>query len=104
MRLNIFGPKNDAELQLADYAHPKIACPPPIGFLDLLSALDKYSQPKLSFMKPTFNKILTLCTLLQLCKYCGGGINEVANERELSWHSAPAQPPSEDSLWYDNDL
>ena len=36
--------------------------------------------------------------------YCGGGINEVANEKELSWHSAPAQPPSEDSLWYDNDL
>ena len=36
--------------------------------------------------------------------YCGGGINEVANEKELSCHSAPAQPPSEDSLWYDNDL
>ena len=36
--------------------------------------------------------------------YCGGGINEVANEKELSCNSAPAQPPSEDSLWYDNDL
>ena len=39
--------------------------------------------------------------------YCGGGINEVANERELSCHSAPAQPPQKTpfsmTMTYDKD-